>query len=359
MNDNIQKENKGMQFLKVPYEYFNLIGTHTADNNKIKIDALDVLIVSKIVEFIEFGMSCFISDDGLANLFHVSRSTVQRSIKKLKSLNWIISETYMTHDTGQQTKHRNLTVNNKVINTIIDNNKQASLNYSTSKRQNNHKVASNNSQASINVEAITEKENKNNIKIKENNYLSSIPDGIKDLMNKIGINYQKNTDDELRKIIGETFEYRVLERLIEDNKTSFLKNVNNGQNYLFGILKTLIKTQYKRYQTKIWSGRTEYKTEVKRMQSEPYIDYKRIALSSNINKNNKNTIDVAALLDEMDADCEDDLGINNNTENNTEDVWEDSETLYHIDEEGNKIFSSPSLKMLHDLKNVSVDEFGA
>ena len=357
MSDNKQQANKGMQFLKVPYKYFKLIGTYEHDKNKIKIDTLDVLIIAKISELLDFNMDCFISDDGFAELFRTSRSTIQRSIKNLKSLGFIKSDTYITHNTGQQTKHRNLTVNDAVITaTINDNGKSSKANIKNSKstHQNSNKVASKKDKASVNVEAITEKEYKNNIKIKENNYSSSIPDGIKDVMNRIGINYKENTDIEIRKIIGEDLDYTVLARVVEDNKNSFLKRINNGQNYLFGILKAIVKEKYKEYQTKIKIEHAECQEELKHIREEPYIDYSKIAsLSKNDHKKDK--IDIAALLDEMDA--EEESGNENvcNLENDTYDIWEYNEIPYDLNAEGDKIFASPSLQMIYGKNSILKD----
>lgn len=336
MSDNIQKK-KGMQFLKVPYELLYLIGTYNVDGNKIKIDALDILILSKIQEFLDFDKNCFISDDNFAKLFHVSRSTVQRSIKNLKALEFIKSETYMVTDCGQQTKRRNLFINQDTINKAISDNR-AGVKFKVSKRQNDIKQASDLQEASVNVGAITENKKKNNKKIKENNCLF-IPNGIKNLMDEIGISYQENTENELKKIIGKDIDYDILQRIIEKNKQSFLKHKNNGQNYLFGILKTIVKNQYEEYIKKLETERIEREVEIRKWMEEPKIDYNRIGSCVSAQQENDG-IDISAMLDEIYKD------------NNDENTDCDGVTISEDDAESG-VYASKSLQILYGLKSLS------
>ncbi|HAU84934.1 MAG TPA: hypothetical protein DCW90_05360 [Lachnospiraceae bacterium] len=73
-------------FLKVPTEYFSLIGEHKTEKGIIKIDYITILILAKIAEWENSDKPCAMQNDQIADFFHCSPSTVKRHLKKLCDL---------------------------------------------------------------------------------------------------------------------------------------------------------------------------------------------------------------------------------------------------------------------------------
>lgn len=83
----------------------------------IGMNPVELLIISQVAEFNRNNGDCFISDDTMAELFGVSRSTIARAVNRLANeLGYIVKETKNTRGG----KERHMKVNYKKINEKIE-----------------------------------------------------------------------------------------------------------------------------------------------------------------------------------------------------------------------------------------------
>ena len=99
------------QFLQMYYDIFKLIGEYTINQEKIKIDYLNCLIIERIFDFQRDGMPCYITNEQLAKIFNSSVRTIARHISNLIKLKIIISNVSKTSNNGQKSNVRVMIIN--------------------------------------------------------------------------------------------------------------------------------------------------------------------------------------------------------------------------------------------------------
>lgn len=82
-------------------------------NLGLGLKSLDILILSKINEFIRNGCECFVTNEWFAKSFGESVSTVKRSLDRLESKGVISRHTHFVSGNGRGNRQRTLTVNDR------------------------------------------------------------------------------------------------------------------------------------------------------------------------------------------------------------------------------------------------------
>lgn len=237
------KKLSGKQFLAVDKSNFNQ-----------GLKSIDLMILSQIEEFQRNNCKCYMTNEQLSEAFGESQSTIKLSISKLEEMNVICKETSFVKVNGKGTRQRVLYVNDKEKWKITAKNgakMEGSISAMEGSDFENGKTK--NDEWKGQSEPI-----KNNIKNNEKDNIKdknlSVPSNEGDfvgLLQKIGITYSRNTEAELEKIIGEELKYDILRKLIDDNQQTWKRNKNKSDNYRYGILKNLVKKDYRKTKQKI------------------------------------------------------------------------------------------------------------
>ncbi len=103
------------QFLKVYYNTLDIIGSYTVDEEKINIDHFDCMIISRILDFQNDNLPCYITNEQMAKALRSTVRTVARRIANLIKLGIITSEVTLVSDNGKKSKVRHMKINYPAI----------------------------------------------------------------------------------------------------------------------------------------------------------------------------------------------------------------------------------------------------
>lgn len=93
-----KKENKlNHTFLAVDTAYFNS-----------GLKPIEMLILSKVDEFVDKGMECYITNEQFATYFNVNKETIKRSLNNLEEQGYIKRNTELCSDRGQASRKRTI-----------------------------------------------------------------------------------------------------------------------------------------------------------------------------------------------------------------------------------------------------------
>lgn len=107
------------KFLAINKKYFNLTGKYKLNNKNVKIEILHLAIIAHIEEFERNKVSCYLTNEQMANMFGVSIDSIKRAIKVLSDLKFITCHTTIVSNMGQSSKHRIMSVNQKTIKSML------------------------------------------------------------------------------------------------------------------------------------------------------------------------------------------------------------------------------------------------
>lgn len=119
------EHNRKRAFLKTEYRLFDLIGDYDIEGEVKKIDYLSVLIISRVLDFTDDGLVCYITNQQLAEIFNTSERTIKRKLKDLIDLGILVSNVTLITGQGQKTRQRILNVNNAKIGMCFEMQKKA------------------------------------------------------------------------------------------------------------------------------------------------------------------------------------------------------------------------------------------
>ena len=119
------EHNRKRAFLKTEYRLFDLIGDYDIEGEVKKIDYLSVLIISRVLDFTDDGLACYITNQKLAEIFNTSERTIKRRIKDLIDLGILHSDVTLIAGQGHKTRQRILNVNNAQIGMCFEMQKKA------------------------------------------------------------------------------------------------------------------------------------------------------------------------------------------------------------------------------------------
>lgn len=119
------EHNRKRVFLKTEYRLFDLIGDYDIEGEVKKIDYLSVLIISRVLDFTDNGLACYITNQQLAEIFNTSERTIKRKLKDLIDLGILVSDVTLITGQGQKTRQRILNVNNAQIGMCFEMQKKA------------------------------------------------------------------------------------------------------------------------------------------------------------------------------------------------------------------------------------------
>lgn len=101
----------GYKFTPVDKAYYQL--------SDLKL--IEILILSRMDEFIENGNQCYITNEEFSSDFNVSRETVKRALNSLEEKGYIKRNTKFHNDNGKASKKRTLERGQTWYNNVLPN----------------------------------------------------------------------------------------------------------------------------------------------------------------------------------------------------------------------------------------------
>lgn len=98
-------------FVKVYDCMLSLMGEWKTENGNYTVDATDIIIIAKILQFTERNNKCYMSDAAFANMVCIKNKTaIQKRMKKLEDIGIIKRLTSSENINGKTVSHRELSV---------------------------------------------------------------------------------------------------------------------------------------------------------------------------------------------------------------------------------------------------------
>lgn len=88
---------------KTEYTFMQVNKAHFNDD---ELKPIDILVLSQIEELIRNGKECYLTNEQLSDIFHVTPRTVANTIDRLESMGYIKRRTVLRRDNGQKSRIR-------------------------------------------------------------------------------------------------------------------------------------------------------------------------------------------------------------------------------------------------------------